>query len=382
MNDQSKYKAALAGYLHLDASQITLFWKGRVGLYAILKSLKIGKGDEVILPGFTCVVVPNAIKYIGATPIYVDVDVQTFNMDVSKVKEKINANTKAIIAQNTFGLSPDMDELIKLAKENNLKLIEDCTHGFGGTYKGKKNGTLADASFYSTQWNKPFSTGIGGIVLANDKSLINQLKQIEEESIAPTFKEIFLLRYLLFFKKYLLIPTFYWPLIKLFRWLSEKNIIPGSSEGMEINSTKMPDDFVKSMSDIQAKEGILSLKEIDLLNMQRVKRAKQYQSFLTDLGFPQKYFTEHIYLKYPLLVNDRDKFMTLAGKYNLAIGDWFLSPLHPVKGDLIAWDYQAKSCPNAEFISKHIVNLPTLINEKEFMKLKEFLSSNQQMLLK
>ena len=159
-----KFKAEIAKKLNANASQISLYWKGRVGFYALLKANGIGKGDEVIIPAFTCVVVPNAIIYLGAKPVYVDVNKDTFNTTLNHIKEKVTTKTKCIVIQNTFGLSSEIEEIVEFAKEKEIVTIEDCTHGFGGSYNGKPNGVFADASFFSTQWNKPFSTGIGGFV--------------------------------------------------------------------------------------------------------------------------------------------------------------------------------------------------------------------------
>ena len=128
---------------------VFLFWKGRVGLYAILKALDIGPGDEVILPAFTCVVVANAVIYRGATPVYAEIDPKTYNIDPARIEERITEKTKVILAQNTFGLSADLDAIFDVAQAHDLFVIEDCAHGFGGTYKGRLNGTVADAAFFS-----------------------------------------------------------------------------------------------------------------------------------------------------------------------------------------------------------------------------------------
>ena len=124
------------------------FFKGRVALYAILKSIGIGQGDEVILPGFTCVVVPNAITYLGAKPVYIDIASVTFNIDPSKIEEKITEKTRAIIAQHTFGIPAEMDIIMEMAKKYNLYVIEDSCHAIGSKYKGKEIGTFGDASFF------------------------------------------------------------------------------------------------------------------------------------------------------------------------------------------------------------------------------------------
>ena len=150
-NLEYTYKKEIASYLNTSEQQIFLYWKGRVALYAILKAMGVGKDDEVILPAFTCVVVANAIIYLGAKPVYVDIDLQTYNARFEDIKKAVTNKTKAIICQNTFGLSSDIEEITKYAKEQTIFTIEDCTHGFGGYYNQKPNGSYCDAAFYSTQ---------------------------------------------------------------------------------------------------------------------------------------------------------------------------------------------------------------------------------------
>jgi dTDP-4-amino-4,6-dideoxygalactose transaminase len=99
------------------AERAFAFWKGRVGLYALLRALSVGKGDEVILPGYTCVMNVNPIKYVGAAPIYVDIEPDTFNIDVNLLQEKITNRTKIIIAQHTYGYPCDMDAIMEIARQ-------------------------------------------------------------------------------------------------------------------------------------------------------------------------------------------------------------------------------------------------------------------------
>ena len=126
----NKYKTKIAEKLNVNSSQIFLYWKGRVGLYALLKAFGIKESEEVIIPAFTCVVVPNAIIYLGAIPKYVDINKETYNTTLEHIKSKITTKTKCIVIQNTFGLSSEIEEIIAFAKEKNILTIEDCTHGF------------------------------------------------------------------------------------------------------------------------------------------------------------------------------------------------------------------------------------------------------------
>jgi dTDP-4-amino-4,6-dideoxygalactose transaminase len=198
VNMHQLLKEKLADYFAVNPVHVSLFWKGRVALYAILKAIGIGKGDEVILPAFTCVVAVNPIIYLGAEPVYVDIDPLTYNIDNSLIEPRITEKTKAILAQNTFGLAPDLDAISRLADKHNLLVIEDCAHGFGGSYKGIPNGTVADASFFSSQWNKPFSTGIGGFTVTKEPKLAPKLAEFEKRFLKPTLKDESALKALLF----------------------------------------------------------------------------------------------------------------------------------------------------------------------------------------
>ncbi len=381
MNYLDSYKASLAKFFGLLPENIFLFWKGRVALYATLKAMGVKQGDEVILPAFTCVVVPNAIIYLGAKPIYVDIDPATFNVNIDLIEAKITSKTKAIIAQNTFGLSDNVDAIISLAKKHSLYTIEDCTHGFGGMYKGRKNGTIADASFFSSQWNKPFSTGIGGFAVVKNERLIQKMLDLEKLAVKPSWLETKFLGLLLFIRNKLLFPSVYWNAIRLYRFLSENNLVIGSSQGEELERPDLPRNFLKRMSDIQASTGIVEMAKIENFTEHRLDLAKRYEKYLLNLGIKPTYdasVKDHIYLKYPILVRNRKKFLANARVQQIEIGDWFLSPIHPIEKHYRYWYYEYGQNVNAEIVSRHIVNLPTArnIDEAYFSTICKFLEAN------
>lgn len=362
MIPESKYKTEIAKVLGTDPASIFLYWKGRTALYAILKAMEVGEGDEVILPGFTCVVVPNAILYTGAKPVYVDISTENYNMDVNKLEGAITNRTKVIICQNTFGLSSNVDKIHNIAKNRNLYTIEDCTHGFGGSYKGKPNGSYCDAAFYSTQWNKPFSTGIGGFLSVNNPLLTNRIKSLEDEKVDTKLTDSITLWLLIFFRKYFITNFTQTSLVKLFRFMSKYNLIIGSNQGEELSDIKMPEDYFKSISLVQVKTGLKQLKKLNKINQLRKKNAMDYTRFLKEHNktyTAEELFSDHLFLKYPLLVKDKDRFFESAKEYRVVPGDWFLSPLHPIEEDLSQWEFDENNFPHAVYISKHIVNLPT-----------------------
>ena len=346
----------------INTENIFLYWKGRVALYALLKAMGIKANDEIILPAYTCVVVPNAILYLGATPIYIDVSNDHYNMDIDLIKEAITPQTKVIICQNTYGLSSNLEELTTLAKAHKIYTIEDCTHGFGGYYNNFPNGQFCDAAIYSTQWNKPFSTGIGGFAITSNKKINDKLIALNTELANPSSKELLNLKILYIIHRYLINNLTYWPLVQFYRWLSQHNLVVGSSSGGEIISTEKPDKYFKAFSDTQAKEGLKTLPKLKENLVIRKKTAKIYTNFLNRHGknhVEDRWFDNHAFLKYPLLVNKRDQFMLLAEKHRIALGEWFTSPLHPVEGDLSPWQFEQEKYPVANYLASHVVNLPT-----------------------
>jgi len=378
-----KYKQNIQNLLNDEATEPYLYWKGRVGLYALLKAMDIKEGDEIILPAYTCVVVPNAILYLGAKPIYVDVLAGSYNMDIAQVKSAITTKTKVIICQNTYGLSTDLEELQNLAQVYNLFTIEDCTHGFGGYYNGIPNGLSCDAGIYSTQWNKPFSTGIGGFVISTNTEITKKLREVNADLITPSSNELFKLKLLFFVKRYLINQYNYWPMIHFYRWLSHNTpLVVGSSSAGEINSIQKPDNYFKAFSDVQAKEGIRNIRSLRNVIENQKKNAETYTNFLIKLNknhVEKKWFANHSFLKYPLLVKNRDKFMVLAEKNRIKLGEWFISPLHPVQGDLSAWQFENGKYPIAEYLASHVVNLPT--TDSDMTKVLSFLEKHADFII-
>ncbi len=376
-----KYKEQIASMLECNAENIFLYWKGRVALYAILKSLNLSESDEVILPAFTCVVVPNAIIYAGLKPVYVDINVQTYNMDISLVEKAITKKTKVILCQNTFGLSSNIEEIISIAKRHNLLTIEDCTHGFGGTYNGKPNGSFCDAAFFSSQWNKPFSTGIGGFLVVNNEKYLNGINRIEDDKVKADISEKLSLSLLLRIRKILVNKHTYSKLVTFYRFLSKFNLILGSNQGKELKSALIPTNYFKDISNVQIKRGLKVLNSINKINDLRKKNAKDYTRFLKSKNknhVDESLFDNHLFLKYPLLVKDRNRFHEIANKSKIILGDWFLSPLHPVTETLERWNLKRKDFPIANSISKKILNLPSdIIDNKAVLK---FLEDNLEMI--
>lgn len=152
---------------------------GLDALYLILRAFGIGDGDEVIVPSNTYIATALAVSYTGATPVFVEPDIRTFNIDPALIEEKITEKTKAIIAVHLYGRTADMDCINEIAKKHGLKVVEDSAQAHGATYKGKKAGSLGDASGFSFYPGKNLGAlGDGGAVTTNDDELAEKISML------------------------------------------------------------------------------------------------------------------------------------------------------------------------------------------------------------
>jgi perosamine synthetase len=158
---------------------------GTAAIDAAIDALGIGPGDEVILPAFTIISCIAQIVRSGATPVLVDSDPTTWNMDVAQVAQRITARTRAIMVVHIYGLPVDMDPLLALARQHGLKVIEDAAEMHGQTYKGRPCGSFGDLSTFSFYPNKHLTTGEGGMILADDDALAETCRSLRNLCFQP-----------------------------------------------------------------------------------------------------------------------------------------------------------------------------------------------------
>jgi perosamine synthetase len=157
---------------------------GTVALHLALITLGIGPGDEVIVPTFTYIASVNSIAYTGAEPIFVDSLKDTWQISPEDVRRKITPRSKAIMPVHIYGHPCDMDEIQKIAKEHNIFVVEDCAESFGAKYKKQHTGTFGDISTFSFFGNKTITTGEGGMVVTNDKTLFDRAVHFKGQGLA------------------------------------------------------------------------------------------------------------------------------------------------------------------------------------------------------
>jgi perosamine synthetase len=358
-SSMSTYEDRFAG-LFSENIQAFAFWKGRVALYAILEALGIGPADEVIIPGFTCVVVPNAVLYRGAIPVYVDIEGASFTMDVRDIEQKITRRTKAIIVQHTYGIPADMDAILAIAAKAKIAIIEDCAHSLGSTYKDRIVGSIGDAAFFSSQWSKPYTTGMGGMAVAADPKIRQNLASVQARYAAPGLTEVSLLRLQMTIYHKFFTPRLFWVATRTLKLLSNTGLFIASSSKEELVGAK-PVGYEKCMSEFQAVRGLTELTHLKENLSSRERLTGWYSQKLGDIGFEPLAIpvgVKAVLVRYPLLVKNKPAVLAEAQRRRIEIGNWFDSVIHPSGTPLKEMRYSPEQCPVAERIVRHIVNLP------------------------
>jgi dTDP-4-amino-4,6-dideoxygalactose transaminase len=374
----NEYASAFTAWF--GAKSAFTFWKGRVALYAILKALGVQAGDEVILPGYTCVMDVNPIKYLGATPVYVDIEPSTFNMNVELLEEKITANTKVIIAQHTYGYPCDMDAIMSISDKNSIPVIEDCCLAFGSKYNGKVVGMFGKAAYFSSQWNKPYTTGLGGMALVNDQELGGKIKSLYvEQSHGPSRKEVLILAAQLAIYRMFVYPRTTALAQTIFRYLTKRGVVVGSSSNSEFEPV-MADDFFKRASRLQVISGLRQLRKIEHNIAHRKQMVHLYDELLQQKGWRgleyDKSVMQPVMVRYPVRIVEKNKAIAEASKAGIELGSWFECPLHPIATPLEAYDYEIGMCPQAEKAGNEVVNLPLhpRVSEKTAKRTVDFIT--------
>ncbi|MFH2138221.1 MAG: aminotransferase class I/II-fold pyridoxal phosphate-dependent enzyme [Candidatus Omnitrophota bacterium] len=169
-----QFEEKIAGYLGVQKG--VSVQSGTAALHISLYELGIGCEDEVIVPVLTFVATVNPVKYVGATPVFVDVDADTWNIIPEEIEKKITSKTKAIIPVHFYGNPCEMDKIMNIAQKHNLYVIEDATESLGATFNNKHTGTFGALGVLSFNGNKIITTGGGGMVVGNDKERIDHIK--------------------------------------------------------------------------------------------------------------------------------------------------------------------------------------------------------------
>ena len=288
---------------------------GTTALHLALVSLGIGPGDEVIVPTLTFVATANAVRYTGATPVFVDSELDTWNIDPARIADGITPHTRAIIPVHVYGHPADMQPILELARKHNLFVIEDAAEAHGAEYKGKRVGSLGLLNTFSFYGNKIITTGEGGMLTTDDDGLAEHARFLRDHAMSPE-------------KRY---------------WHTEVG-------------------YNYRITNLQAAVGVAQMERIDEFIQRKRWIAQAYNDYLHNIpGIilpPEASWARSVYWMYSVLFTDefpinRDE----AGRQLKQQGidnRPFFYPIHimpPYQQDL--------DLPNAIYLSQHGINLPS-----------------------
>lgn len=359
------------------SSKPFLYNSGRSALYEILKAFNISAGDEVIIQAFTCVAVPNSILWVGATPVYADID-ESYNLNIESVQKKITKKTKAIIVQHTLGIPAEIDKLAKFATAHNLLLIEDCAHSLGATYKGRTIGTWGDASFFSFGRDKVLSSVFGGVAIVSSKHR-TAIEKIELSHASLNKSRTFWVFQQLFHPvAFALILQFYSiGLGKLFLVALQRLNLLSFPVYKEEKRGDQPADFPAQYPGALVRLASHQIKKLSKYNQNRKNIAEYYHTMLkenTHVTLPP-HSEGSIYLRFPILVSNPKKLLQKAKLKGMLLGNWYHSPVDPQGVEFRKVGYIEGSCPQAEYTGLHMLNLPTRITKEEAQQVVELIHS-------
>lgn len=297
-------------------------------LHLALLSLDIRTGDEVLVADYTFPATGHSVLYCGAKPVFVDVYTSTYNIDTDKIEENITENTKAIIPVHTFGQPADMDAVMEIAHTYDLKVVEDAACALGAKYKNKSAGTIGNIGCYSFHARKGITTGEGGMVVTDDKTLAEKIRYLSIFGMKSA-------------------------------WDREKDQTQNIPKFLDIG-------YNYKMSDITAAIGVAQLKKIEMIIERKEQLAKYWDEQLEDIDFISKPYVQtdvrHTYQSYVSLIDKRKNRNELISKLlkhgiQMQIGT-YASHIQPVYNS-------PYKCPNSHDIFDRAIALPLYYMLKE-----------------
>lgn len=317
----------------VDASHALAVNSATSGLHLALEAIGVGRGDAVITTAYTFTATAEVIRYLGADPILVDIDPHTFNINPDLIRQALTKhdNVKAIMPVHFAGQSCEMDEILEIAKEHDLKVVEDAAHALPTTYKGKIVGSISDITVYSFYVTKTIATGEGGMITTENKDYLSRMKTMRLHGINRDV-----------FDRYTSDkPSWFYEVVE-----------PG---------------YKYNMTDVAASIGIHQLKKAQEFQQRRALIAEKYNQAFTDLPLnipyvkrPEDTHAWHLYvlqLDLDAISVDRDKFIELMVEQGIGTSVHFIPlHLHPYWRD--KYNYQADDFPVALDVFSRAVSLP------------------------
>ena len=334
------------------------FASGRESLSACLFAVGVVPGDEVIVPAYTCVVVPNAVHYAGGKVVWADIELETYGLDVAEVERRLTPRTRAVILQHLYGLvCRDYDALVDLAGRKGFKLIEDCAHATGALFRGRRVGLRGDAAFYSSEHSKVFNTIMGGVAIAREDAAVERLEE-HARSLPPSEEDTaqaHLRAVVLEYRQYK--DPHRWWRGEMARAASSDH--PGSMAPEEKVGVRPP-RYGRRLAAPLAAIGSNQIRKLEAYNERRRRTAARWDAWCDEHRYAKPKVIEGstpIFLRYPVLVEPEKKRDRSWGHrwFGTKPGVWFTSHTHPVPSAL-------EGFPNADAAVAGCVNFPCLVD--------------------
>ena len=344
-----------------DQRHAIAFPYGRTALYILLKALNI-ENKEIIVPAYTCVVVPHAIVSSGNKPIFVDCSQNDPNMNFDLIQEKISKKTKAIIVTSIFGNPINLKKLNKIREKNpQLFIIQDCAHSFLTRSENIETHKQGIAAFFGMNFGKMITSIFGGMITTDDDKLAYLIREKRDQLLISDngLKSITRMIYL-FLANASLSPFFY----KFVYKIKEKGLIDNFVKYYKEDKIDMPRDFLKLMTSTEAKVGIQQIRKYKKIVSNRKKLAMLYNEYLK--GCPgiilPKITTGSTYTFYAPRVRNRQEVISLMAKRGIELGNVLEYSIPYMKSYSSDID---QTYPNSLNYAKSVINLPMHICEKK-----------------
>jgi len=350
---------------YLGVNYVFSFNSGRSAMLAILASIGVQSGDEVLLQAFTCNAAVNPILVLGAKPVFVDIN-ETLNLSPEDLEKKITQNSRAVIIQHTFGMPAEIEKIKELCQKNNLFLIEDCAHSLGAEYQNQKVGTFGDVAFFSFGRDKVISSVWGGIAVTNNNQIGQKLERFQRNLDFPSKPWIFqqILHPISFA---IALPLYNIAIGKGILFLKQKLKILSPSVYPEEKKGKLAKYFPKRMPNAMALMALNQFQKLEQFNKHRKEIAEIYNhEFTRILRQAQDKFqvricannknAERIYMRYSIFIENANDVREKLKEKNILLDDgWHSSPIVPPGTDLDKKQYQKGSCKKSRRSGKNNV---------------------------
>lgn len=356
----------------------------RMGFYELLMTLDLTSKDEVLLLGFTCSVMPNAVVRAGAKPVFYDLDLYTFGSSLENIKRCVTDRTRVIVCQHSFGIPCDILDIQIFCRENGILLVEDCSIAFGSKIDGCSVGNFGDAAIFSTDHTKPVNTLIGGVVFSNRDDILSALR-IRWEKL-DQLNENFQLRILgqvreeqgFLCNKY----YFYWLIWQRLKvTFGRMLMLDGPFLTSDYSSTPTSSSYPYPAR-LPLFLTLLGLRELSAWDKTFAARRNLLAIFTAtadQFGLPvPKVYRDPRRLVVPLRIVGLSNNINTVKKNLKSIlhvnSFWFMSPISSAVDPLEHYGFKVDNCRVALFASEHIYNIPTNISAKKLRSIVSRLS--------